>query len=146
MKIVLAEDRSGQLHGEHTFTGDLVLVGRDPAVCHYFFSQEQWPMVSRKHAEFRLSGGRYLVNDSSSRFGTFVNGQKITQPVEVRVGSHVQLGTGGPILRVVSIEQAPVAKPDPKEADLGRMDTVRESSDDIPKFAPPAPPPPAPPK
>src|SRR3979409_1988231 len=122
MKIVLAEDRNGQLHGEHTFTGEVVLVGRDPAVCHYFFSQEQWPMVSRKHAEFRLSEGRYLVNDASSRFGTFVNGQKITHPGEVGVGSHIQLGTGGPILRVVSIEQAAVAKPEPKAADLGRMD------------------------
>lgn len=145
MKIILAEDRSGQLHGEHTFTGDLVTVGRDPAVCHYFFSQEQWPMVSRKHAEFRLSEGRYLVNDASSRFGTFVNGQKVTQPVEVRVGSHIQLGTGGPILRVVSIEQAPVAKPGPKGPDLGRMDTVRESIGSIPKPAPPSPPPVAPP-
>src|SRR5882672_4725139 len=108
MKIILAEDRNGQLHGEHTFTGDVVLVGRDPAVCHYFFSQEQWPMVSRKHAEFRLSGGRYLVSDVNSRFGTFVNGQRISEPVEVRVGSHIQLGTGGPILRVVSIEQSAV--------------------------------------
>ena len=149
MKIILAEDRSGQLHGEHTFTGDVVLVGRDPAVCHYFFSQEQWPMVSRKHAEFRLSGGRYLVNDASSRFGTFLNGQKITQPVEVRVGSNVQLGTGGPILRVVSIEQAPVSKPEAPGADLGHMDTVRESSGSMPKAPsppPPAPPPVAPPK
>ena len=57
MKLVLAEDRSGQLHGERSFTSEAVFVGRDPAVCHYFFSQEQWPMVSRKHAEFRLAGG-----------------------------------------------------------------------------------------
>jgi len=113
MKIVLAEDRSGQLHGEHSFTGDVIRVGRDPAVCHYFFPQEQWPMVSRKHAEFRLSEGRYLVADASSRFGTFVNGQRITDPVEVRVGSQVQLGTGGPILRVVSIEQAPLSRHEP---------------------------------
>jgi len=111
MKIVLAEDRSGQLHGEHSFTSDVIRVGRDPAVCHYFFPQEQWPMVSRKHAEFRLSEGRYLIADANSRFGTFVNGQRITDPVEVRVGSQVQLGTGGPILRVISIEQAPLSRP-----------------------------------
>ena len=53
MKIVLAEDRSGKLQGERTFTSDVVRVGRDPAACHYFFTAEQWPMVSRKHAEFR---------------------------------------------------------------------------------------------
>ena len=63
MKIVLAEDRNGQLHGERSFAHDKVLIGRDPAVCHYFFSQEQWPMVSRKHAEFRLGDGSCTVND-----------------------------------------------------------------------------------
>src|SRR3954462_11614249 len=106
MKQVLAEDRNGQLHGERALTSDVVLVGRDPAVCHYFFAQEQWPMVSRKHAEFRLDDGRWLVNDANSRFGTFVNGEQISSPVEVRVGDHVQLGAGGPILRVISIEQS----------------------------------------
>src|SRR5712671_3914185 len=141
MKIVLAEDRNGQLHGEHTFTGDVVLVGRDPAMCHYFFSQEQWPMVSRKHAEFRLSDGRYLVADANSRFGTFVNGERITSPVEVRVGSHVQLGAGGPILRVVSIEQSVISRAEPKTPDLGRMETFRESSaSGLTPPSPPAPP------
>ncbi len=140
MKIVLAEDRSGQLFGEHTFTGDVVLVGRDPAVCHYFFSQEQWPMVSRKHAEIRLSNGRYLVTDANSRFGTFVNGQRISEPVEVKVGSHVQLGTGGPILRVTSIEQSPVSQAEPKGSELGRMDTFRESSGAVREVKPQPPP------
>src|SRR5215831_13906062 len=105
MKLVLAEDRGGQLYGERAFTADMVLVGRDPSVCHYFFSQEQWPMVSRKHAEFRLGERRCVVADTKSSFGTFVDGQQISSPTEVRVGSHVQFGAGGPILRVVSIEQ-----------------------------------------
>ena len=138
MKIVLAEDRSGQLHGEQTFTGDVVIVGRDPALCHYFVSQEQWPMVSRKHAEFRLSDGRYLVTDANSRFGTFVNGQRITEPAEVRVGSHVQLGTGGPILLVVSIEQSPASQAEPRGSELGRMETFRESSGGAREVAPPS--------
>src|SRR6185436_1798613 len=127
MKLVLAEDRSGQLHGEHAFTSDVVLVGRDPAVCHYFFSQEQWPMVSRKHAEFRLGGGRYTVNDANSRFGTFLNGETVKAPAEVRVGDHVQLGAGGPILRVVSIEQSAAAGDAPR-SDIGRMETVHDGS------------------
>ena len=126
MKIVLAEDRSGKLQGERTFTADVVLVGRDPAVCHYFFAQDQWPMVSRKHAEFRLSEGRCLVADTNSRFGTFVNGQKITAPVEVWVGATVQLGGGGPILRVVSIEQTPKSNAEAHPAELRRMETFRD--------------------
>jgi len=128
MKIVLAEDRGGKLQGEHSFATEVVRVGRDPAVCHYFFSQEQWPMVSRKHAEFRLENGRCLVADTNSRFGTFVNGEKVSTPVEVRVGSHVQLGAGGPILRVVSIEQT--AKPGAQNpSDLAGVTTLRESQE-----------------
>src|SRR5256885_2468540 len=123
MKLVLAEDRSGVLHGERSLTSEAVFVGRDPAVCHYFFSQEQWPMVSRKHAEFRLAGGLCTVADTNSRFGTLVNGERITSPIEVRVGSHVQLGAGGPILRVVSIEQSPAQAVAPKQSDLGGMGT-----------------------
>jgi len=152
MKIVLAEDRNGQLYGERTFTSDVVRVGRDPAVCHYFFSQEQWPMVSRQHAEFRLREGRCNVADANSRFGTFVNGQRISDSVEVRVGSHVQLGAGGPVLRVVSIEQSVVPGAEPKSPDLGRMATVHESRNAIPEIprpaarpAPPVAPPVAPP-
>src|SRR6266508_5245913 len=100
MKIVLAEDRGGKLLGERAFTSDSVLDGRDPAACHFFFEQSKWPMASRKHAEFRLVDGRWIVTDANSRFGTFVNGQKITAATEVRVGSHIQLGPDGPILRV----------------------------------------------
>ena len=134
MKLVLGEDRSGQLHGEHAFTGDVVLVGRDPSVCHYFFSQEQWPMVSRKHAEFHLADGGCTVNDENSRFGTFLNGEKVTAPAPVRVGDHVQLGAGGPILRVVSIEQSPAEDRAPR-SDLGRMETVHDGS--LSNFKPP---------
>ena len=154
MKIILAEDRGGKLLGERAFTSDVVLVGRDPAVCHFFFAQNQWPMVSRRHAEFRLTNGRWTVTDTNSRFGTFVNGQKAAEPVEVRVGSHVQLGADGPILRVVSIEQSPVAgaKPSAKPADVDRMATVRDAPVEIHKsdasapteIQPSAPPPRAP--
>src|SRR3982750_2111786 len=143
MKLVLAEDRNGQLHGERAFTSDVVLVGRDPAVCHYFFAQEQWPMVSRKHAEFRLGDGRWLVNDANSRFGTFINGEKISSPLEVRVGDHVQLGAGGPILRVTSIEQSATGVAAPAPADLGRMETVHDGSLSNFKPVPPQAPPPA---
>src|SRR6266436_4439144 len=132
MKIVLAEDRGGKLQGERSFATDVVRVGRDPAVCHYFFSQEQWPMVSRKHAEFRLQNGQCLVADTNARFGTFVNGEKVSAPVEVRVGAHVQLGAGGPILRVVSIEQTPAAKAEPHPPELADLPTFRQSQESKP--------------
>src|ERR1041385_7579282 len=145
MKLVLAEDRSGQLHGEHAFSGDVVLVGRDPAVCHYFFAAEQWPMVSRKHAEFRLGDGSCTIVDEKSRFGTFLNGEKLTAPENVRVGDHIQLGAGGPILRIVSIEQSPAGEETPR-SDLGRMETVHDASRSSFKPRPSATPAPAQPQ
>ncbi len=136
MKIVLAEDRGGKLLGERAFTSDTVLVGRDPAVCHLFFSQDKWPMVSRRHAEFRFVDSRCMVADANSRFGTYVNGQKISGPVEVRVGSHVQLGAEGPILRVVSIEHDAIASkpsaPEQKATQVDHMATVHDSSSSQP--------------
>src|SRR2546425_507216 len=143
MKIVLAEERNGQLAAERTFSSEIVLLGRDPAVCHFCFEQSKWPMVSRKHAEFRLREGRCVLADANSRFGTFINGQKITSPVEVRVGARVQLGGNGPVLRVVSVEQTPAEHVEPRPADLGRMETFRDASGGLVKpAAPPAAPPP----
>ena len=147
MKIVLAEDRDGQLTGEHTFTSETVLVGRDPAICHFFFDQGKWPMVSRKHAEFRLLEGRCILSDANSRFGTLVNGQKITASVEVRVGARVQLGANGPVLRIVSLEQTPAEHAEPRPSELGRMDTFRDASGGLARASdprPPAAPPPSP--
>src|SRR5262249_32234198 len=127
MKIVLGEDRGGKLLDERAFTSDSVFVGRDPANCHYFFEQNKWPMVSRKHAEFRFADGHWTVSDAGSRFGTFVNGQKITGAIEARVGSHVQLGPEGPILRIVSIEQSAPAEPEAKPTEVDRAPTVRDA-------------------
>ena len=149
MKIVLAEDRNGQLQGERAFTSDRVVVGRDPAVCHYFVAQEQWPMVSRKHAEFHLDEDRCTVADTNSRFGTFVNGQKISAPVEVRAGANIQLGQGGPILRVVRIEQA-ADEAESTPSQIRRLDTVRDAgaarSPAGPTPVPAKPQPPSPPQ
>ena len=105
-------------------------------------------MVSRKHAEFRLGDGRVTIVDTNSRFGTYLNGQQIKAPVEVRVGAQVQFGTGGPILRVVSIEQTPALAVDPSSSGLRRMETFRDPGmavDPAPITEPPVPPKPPPP-
>ena len=96
-------------------------------------------MVSRKHAEFRLEEGHCTVVDANSRFGTFVNGQKVSAPTEVRVGDHIQLGSGGPILRVVSIEQSPAVEAPPKRSEMGRMETVHDARAAVPPAPPAAP-------
>ncbi len=50
--------------------------------------------VSREHAEIALEGNRYLIRDRQSRYGTFVNGEPITE-CELRSGDRVRLGRGG---------------------------------------------------
>jgi len=47
--------------------------------------------VSREHAEIVLEDGRYLLRDRESRFGTFVNGQQVTEH-ELRDGDRIRLG------------------------------------------------------
>lgn len=48
--------------------------------------------VSRCHAELRLTGETWILADVGSMNGTFLNGQRITSPVEVRPGDHVRFG------------------------------------------------------
>ena len=47
--------------------------------------------VSRDHAEITCEGDRYLVHDRGSRFGTFVNGDSVTER-ELSHGDRIRLG------------------------------------------------------
>lgn len=104
MKITLLEERAGQPYPERAFTSEIVKIGRDPIECHVVFDQGEWPMVSRRHAEFRQRDGRFLLVDTGSRFGTFIDGKRVIDPSEVRVGDRVQFGPGGPLVRILAIE------------------------------------------
>ncbi|MCU1267905.1 MAG: ABC-type multidrug transport system, ATPase component [Acidobacteria bacterium] len=106
MRIVLAEEQNGQRNADRAFDSAIVEVGRDRSVCQIVFDNEKWPMVSRRHAEFRLQAGRCLLVDNKSRFGTFLDGRQITEVAQVQVGSRVQFGAGGPTLYVVRLEQS----------------------------------------
>jgi hypothetical protein len=48
--------------------------------------------VSRHHARLTLQGNNWVLEDLGSRNGTFVNGQRITGPVVLTLGSQVALG------------------------------------------------------
>lgn len=110
MKITLLEERAGQPYPERAFTSEIVKIGRDPLECHVVFDQGEWPMVSRRHAEFRQREGRFLLVDTGSRFGTFIDGKRVIDPSEVRVGDRVQFGPGGPLMRILAIEDSPAGK------------------------------------
>lgn len=48
--------------------------------------------ISRTHARIRAETGRAWVEDMGSRNGTFVNGAKVSTPVELRDGDKIQVG------------------------------------------------------
>lgn len=108
MKIVLVEVRGPQQEerNERTFNKETVRVGRDPSACDIIFDQVEWPMVSRRHSEFRHEGNRFVLVDLGAKFGTFLNGLRITEPVAVEAGARIQFGASGPVLRVVSLDLA----------------------------------------
>ena len=66
-------------------------------------------VVSRVHAELTVgpSGGLSL-RDVGSKNGTFLNGDRINDPMPVRLGDRITLGPGGPVLMVEGIGTGPM--------------------------------------
>src|SRR5262245_2239722 len=52
--------------------------------------------VSREHAVIVVEDGAYVLRDTASKFGTFVNGQRTTMAT-LRHGDHIELGPGSTI-------------------------------------------------
>lgn len=69
--------------------------------------------VSRAHAAIFVHDGNWIVQDSGSRDGTFVNGKKIEGPVRLALNDEVALGPGkAAVVQIVSLDlPTPVAVP-----------------------------------
>jgi ABC transport system ATP-binding/permease protein len=104
MNIILAEERGGRQLPEISFSKDQVLVGRDAGGCDISFSGDEFLMVSRKHAELRWQNGRWFLKDLNSSYGTFLDGDRVTDPQPLSGGNRIQFGTDGPVLRVIWFE------------------------------------------
>ncbi len=111
MTIFVVEERNGQPQTERAFDSPVVVVGRDDSECQIVFDSKKWPMVSRKHAEFRMEAGRCLLIDSGSRYGTFLDGRPVSAPMEVGPGARAQFGPEGPVLCITRIEASNAARP-----------------------------------
>ena len=48
--------------------------------------------ISRRHAELRPENGRWVLVDLNSVNGTFLNGQRVTQPVPLKHGDQIRMG------------------------------------------------------
>lgn len=49
--------------------------------------------VSRRHARFETHNGVVYVEDLKSSNGTFLNGRRVTEAIEVREGDEIDVGT-----------------------------------------------------
>ncbi|HSL21302.1 MAG TPA: SpoIIE family protein phosphatase [Vicinamibacterales bacterium] len=68
--------------------------------------------VSRDHAEIEVVAGRFTIHDKSSRYGTFVNGEQVTER-ELAHGDRIRLGrTGGAELVFLLASAGPEAPTD----------------------------------
>jgi hypothetical protein len=73
---------------EHPLEGELIL-GREHATADLVIPD---PGVSRRHARVQAQNGDVIVEDLGSSNGTYVNGHRISGPVEVGAGDELQVG------------------------------------------------------
>ena len=86
------------------------------------------PEVSRRHARFFMRDDNFFVEDLGSTNGTFLNGERISSPKQLRVGDVITLGEN-----VVLVFQKP-------SFDLDAT-VVSPQAPQEEEFVPPAPPP-----
>lgn len=111
MSIVLVEVDATESKPERTFSKAVVRVGREAGECDLAFDKARYPMVSRRHAEFRCEDGRWMLADLGSTYGVFVNGERISGAVPIGVGNKVQFGQDGPTVVVIWFEASKEGSP-----------------------------------
>ncbi len=72
----------------YTLDREVTIIGRNPE-CDLVLQPKS---VSRKHAAILRKSGGYVLKDMGSTRGTFVNGQKLAQPVLLEDGTTIQIG------------------------------------------------------
>ena len=83
---------------EFEFEQDLIRIGRMPD-SDVNFDPEVDLDASGRHAEIRNEDGRYLLIDTGSRNGTWLNGQRIKHAA-LSKGDEIEFGRGGPKLEI----------------------------------------------
>lgn len=83
-------------------------------------------VVSRVHAELTVgTTGGLVIRDAGSKNGTYLNGERVTSPMPIRLGDKITLGQGGPVLLVEGMGTAPhKAVPRPPAAGLGQKTVI----------------------
>jgi len=79
--------QSGPLNGQRWVLEDDMTIGRDNA-CNLVIPDRQ---VSRYHARFFFKNDSVVLEDLSSKNGTFCNGEKVNEPITLQDGDAVQI-------------------------------------------------------
>ncbi len=105
--IHLSGSRRG---GSDTIDQDRIRIGTAPE-CDLRFDPEADPTVSPAHAEIRFENCDFILSDTFSAAGTFVNDRMVAEII-LQDGDFIELGEGGPKLRFrVPPEDAAACKP-----------------------------------
>lgn len=83
------------LHETYFLVEQICTIGRSP-LCHLCVAL---PIVSRLHAMVERTGAHYLLSDTGSANGTFVNGRRLKEAHRLLEGDVIGLGSAAPILR-----------------------------------------------
>ena len=81
---------------------DALVVGRAPSASHAISLSEGLAGVSRRHCTFLRVAGEVVLVDHST-FGTFVNGERVSERVRVHAGDSVRLGEPGVELALIAV-------------------------------------------
>jgi DNA-binding response OmpR family regulator len=73
---------------EHALTDDVITIGRAVENDVVVTSRR----VSREHARLRREGWRVILEDLGSTNGTFLNGERVLNPVELRDEDRIRIG------------------------------------------------------
>ncbi|MGC9336028.1 MAG: FHA domain-containing protein [Anaerolineae bacterium] len=73
---------------EHPLSGDVVTIGR-AVECDVVITSRR---VSREHASLRREGWRVILEDLGSTNGTFLNDERVFNPVELRDEDRIRVG------------------------------------------------------
>lgn len=119
----LSGSRTGAIEIYPCARYEAIRLGRDPA-CEVRFDPLQDDQVSRNHASIEwveVEGGfSATLTDLLSSNGTLLNGRTVRAPTPILDGDQLQLGGGGPVLRV-RFEAQPAIADNPVTATIPRL-------------------------
>ncbi|MBW2159882.1 MAG: FHA domain-containing protein [Deltaproteobacteria bacterium] len=125
--IRLRQIKGADCGREFEFDQELIRIGRMPD-SDVNFDPEVDLDASGRHAEIRNEDGRYLLIDTGSRNGTWLNGQRIKHAA-LNFGDEIEIGRGGPKLEIASVRNRVSSR-----APTGRISTGTPPRD--PRFDP----------